>query len=209
LRTKLLDVEKNLPVEQSRKLKYEDIRQSLLTEYTNNKVGLATRRKSIYGVSFLDEFFENILVANINTPLLREFVSKLQIGELQRTVHTKSKSTVKRQITGASNATVDRVLSLLRRMMNIAREDGLIHAVPKFPMFAEDNVGTGFIEAEDFRTLLTHVPTYLRPLILFLFTSGCRVGAAKQITWETVARDGRSVNLPGAVVKNNTAITIP
>jgi hypothetical protein len=182
LRAKLDDVEKGVPVEASRKLKYEDIRESLLTEYRNNKVGLATRRKSVYGIAYLDEAFCNMLVVNITTPRLREFVADLQSAKLQRIVYTKTKSTVKRTIRGASNASINRVLALLRRAMNIARKDGLIHAVPSFPMMREDNVRSGFIEAEDFKKLLTHVPAYLRPLILFLFTTGCRIGAAQQIT---------------------------
>ena len=75
LRTKLADVEKGVPVEQARRLKYEDIRDSLLTKYKNNKVGLFTRRKSVYGIAYLDEFFANMLVININTPLLDEFAA--------------------------------------------------------------------------------------------------------------------------------------
>jgi integrase len=209
LRAKLDDVEKGVPIEASRKLKYEDIRQSLLTEYRNNKVGLATRRKSVYGIAYLDEAFCNMLVVNITTPRLRDFVADLQSGKLQRIVYTKTKSTDKRTIHGASNASINRILALLRRAMNIARKDGLIHAVPSFPMMHEDNVRTGFIEAEDFKKLLTHVPLYLRPLLLFLFTTGCRVGAAQQITWDMVAKDCRSILLPGAIVKNKTAITIP
>jgi hypothetical protein len=65
LRKKLADVAKGVPVE-SRKLNYENVRQSLLTDYADNKVGLA-KRKQIYGLAYLDEFFGNRLVAHINT----------------------------------------------------------------------------------------------------------------------------------------------
>ena len=94
-------------------------------------------------------------------------------------------------------------------MMNLARIAGLIHAVPHFPMLHEDNVRSGFIEPEDVRKLLTHLPAYLRPLLIFLFTTGCRVGAAKLITWDMVSRDGRSIDLPAAIVKNKNPVTIP
>jgi integrase len=209
LRTRLDEVDKNLPIEVSRNLKYEDIRESLLKDYAANKTGLSTRRKAVYGIAYLDEFFGNMLVNNINTPLLREFRDKLLTGELQRTVYRKTKSTDKREIKGASNATVNRIFALLRRGLNIAREDGLIHAVPKFPMLAEDNVRAGFIESEDFKKLLTHLSAYLRPLLIFLFTTGCRVGAAKLITWDMVSRDAKYFDLPGRIVKNDTNITIP
>ena len=120
-----------------------------------------------------------------------------------------TKSTDKRTIHGASNASINRVLALLRRAMNIARKDGLIHAVSSFPMMLEDNVRSGFIEPEDFKKLLIRIPAYLRPLMIFFYTAGCRIGAATQITWEMVCKDGRSIMLAVNIVKNKTPITIP
>jgi integrase len=209
LRKRLEEVERGVPVEQSRRLKYGDIRQSLLTDYANNKVGLATRRKQIYGLTYLDEFFGNMLVANITTARLRECQAKLLSGELQKIVYRKTKCTDKRAIHGASAATCNRIFALLRRAMNIARIDGLIQAVPHFPMLAENNVRTGFIEAADFRALLTDLPVHLRPLMVFLYTTGCRVGAATQILWTMVSKDARTITLPGRLVKNKKPITIP
>jgi len=59
-------------VEQSRKLRYEDIRKSLLTEYENNHIGLIKRGNGkIHGLHYLDQFFGNMLVKNITSPLLR------------------------------------------------------------------------------------------------------------------------------------------
>jgi hypothetical protein len=56
----------------------------LLTGYKNNKVGLATRRKSVYGIVYLDEFLAKMLVRHTNTPLLQKFVTQVQIRELQK-----------------------------------------------------------------------------------------------------------------------------
>ena len=120
-----------------------------------------------------------------------------------------TKYTDKRTIHGASNASINRVLALLRRAMNIAPKDGSIHAVSSFPMMLEDNVRSGFIEPEDFKKLLIRIPAYLRPLMIFFYTAGCRIGAATQITWEMVCKDGRSIMLAVNIVKNKTPITIP
>src|SRR5713226_32649 len=130
LRKKLDDVERGVPVEQSRKLRYENIRKSLITEYKNNHVGLVERRNGkIHGLDYLDEFFANILVKNITSPLLREFIAKLQSGELQRIVRENNPKE-KRAVKPMGNGTINRVLALLRKAMNIARKDALIHAVP-------------------------------------------------------------------------------
>lgn len=140
LRKKLDAVERGAPVEQSRKLRYEDIRKSLLTEYENNHIGLIERRNGqIHGLDYLDQFFGNMLVKNITSPLLREFIAKLQSRELQRIVRENNPKE-KRAVKPMGNGTINRVLALLRRAMNIARKDGLIHAVPYFPMLREDNV---------------------------------------------------------------------
>ena len=58
LRKRLEEVEKGVPVDQTRKLRYEDIREGLLTDYRNNRVGIIERRKGkIHGLAYLDEFF--------------------------------------------------------------------------------------------------------------------------------------------------------
>jgi len=140
LRKKLDAVERGAPVEQSRKLRYEDIMESLLTEYKNNHIGLVERRNGkIHGLDYLDQFFGNMLVKNITSPLLREFIAKLQSGELQHIVRENNPKE-KRAVKPMGNGTINRVLALLRKAMNIARKDGLIHAVPYFPMLREDNV---------------------------------------------------------------------
>jgi hypothetical protein len=152
LRKKLDAVERGAPVEQNRKLRYEDIRKSLLTEYENNHIGLVERRNGkIHGLDYLDQFFGNMLVKNITSPLLREFIAKLQSRELQRIVRENNPKE-KRAVKPMGNGTINRVLALLRKAMNIARKDGLIHAVPYFPMLREDNVRTGFVETDQFKT---------------------------------------------------------
>jgi integrase len=206
LRRKLEEVAKGMPVEQSRNLRYEGIHDSLLTEYRNNHVGLIEKRGGkIHGLDYLNEFFQNTKVVNITSPKLREFVSKLQSGELQKKCRNPKE---KRAIQPMKNGTINRVLALLRRMMNLARKDGLIHVVPAFPMLAENNVRDGFIETPQFKELLMLLPEHLHPLMAFLFTTGCRIGAALQITWDMLSADARFLTLPPVFVKNKKPITL-
>ena len=184
------------------------IRKSLLTEYENNHIGLIKRRNGkIHGLDYLDQFFGNMLVKNITSPLLREFIAKLQSRELQRIVRENNPKE-KRAVKPMGNGTINRVLALLRKAMNIARKDGLIHAVPYFPMLREDNVRTGFVETDQFKTILSHLPEHLHPLMIFLYRTGCRVGAALQITWEMVSGDATTMTLPAKIVKNKEPITL-
>src|SRR5262252_2237428 len=71
LRKRLEEVEKGVPVDQARKLRYENIREGLLTDYRNNHVGVVERRNGkIHGLSYLDEFFGGMKVSNIATPIV-------------------------------------------------------------------------------------------------------------------------------------------
>src|SRR6266436_5560614 len=68
------------PVEQ-RKIKYEDVRDTLLADYANgpqNGRSLVTKAdgtQTVWGLNHLNKFFGGYSVVDINTKLLREFIS--------------------------------------------------------------------------------------------------------------------------------------
>lgn len=156
-------------------------------------------------MDYLDEYFRKVRVSSITTPVLRKFVSALKGGELQKKIRNPKEH---RSVRPLENATINRILALLRRGMNIARKDGLISIVPYFPMLRETNVRTGFVEAKQFRELLKHLPAHLHPLMVFLFTTGCRIGAAVSITWDMVSTDCTKMFLPPNIYKNKDPITL-
>jgi len=206
LRKRLEEVEKGVPVDQARKLRYGDIREGLLTDYRNNHVGIVERRNGkIHGLSYLDEFFSGMKVANITTPIVRKFIEKLQSRELQKKCWNPKDH---RSIKVPENGTINRILALLSRMLNLAHEDGLLHAVPYIPKLKEDNVREGFIETPQFREILKHLPEYLHPLMVLLFTTGFRVGAAKRIVWDMLSADACFLTLPPGFIKNKKPITL-
>jgi integrase len=55
-----------------------------------------------------------------------------------------------------------------------------------FPMLKEDNVRKGFLTPTQFTKLRNTMPEHLRPLVTFLYFTGCRVGAALAITWSQI-----------------------
>jgi len=168
LRDRLGKVEQGLPVAEMKKLKYEDIRKTLIMDYRARGVKMLEEDKGgdpyVWGFEHLDPFFKNRLVRTITTDLLYQFVEK-------------------RQKEGAKNATINRNLSLLRRMMNLARREGKSVQFPYFPMLKENNVRKGFLTPAQFTKLRDAMPEHLRPLMTFLYFTGCRIGAALAITW--------------------------
>ncbi len=182
--------------EELRRLRYEQIRDSLLAEYRNGKQrghSLVTKSdgtETIWGLNHLDKFFASRSVVQITTDLLREFVTL-------------------RKKQGASHGTINRNMGLLRRMLHLARKEGRLQVIPHFPMLQEAAPRDGFVDDNQFKKLLAALPARLRPFILFLYTTGCRTGEAKQITWEQVHLDERVIRLTGTQTKNATPRTLP
>ncbi len=196
LRDRLGKVEQGLPVTEMKKLKYEDIRKTLILDYRTRGVKMLEEDKDgnpyIWGFEHLDPFFEKRPVRTITTNLLYEFIEK-------------------RQSEGAKNATINRNLSLLRRMMSLARREGKLAQAPYFPMLKEDNVRKGFLTPSQFIKLRDTMPEHLRPLVTFLYFTGCRIGAALAITWSQIEFEkGRfQLRIEGNQTKNEEPILLP
>ena len=72
--------------------------------------------------------------------------------------------TVKRQQAGAANATINRELAALKRLLRLAAQGEKITRVVHINMLREDNVRRGFFEREQFEAVRRHLPEALRPV---------------------------------------------
>jgi hypothetical protein len=82
---------------------------------------------------------------------------------------------------GASNATVNREVAILGRMLSLAVGGGKLSRKPKFAMLEENNVRQGFLEHGDFLNLLSNLRSHLKPLwSFFISAAGAR---AKELNW--------------------------
>ena len=201
LRRLMGDSERGLaPSFNLKKMKYGQLRQALLDDYTaRGNRSLKVRSDgtaSIAGLSQLDEFFHygdvtpGVSVSQITTDAAREFARK-------------------RLEEGVSTATINGSLRCLRRMLNLAREDGKIQSVPKIHLLKEPLARRGFITQKKFDELVAALPTTLRPLITFLYWCGVRVGEALQIDWTQVDLDNRTIRLEDDQTKTGEPRIVP
>jgi len=165
-------------------VKYEEIRNAWHADLEN--------KPHVGTLAHLDKFFGGMRVVSISSDTLRRFIET-------------------RRKQGAADATIRRNLVMLRAMMNQARKEKRLRMadIPYFPMPKDSQPRRGFIQPADFGKLLAAMPKNLRPLISFLYFTGCRLGAAKQITWDMVSSDCSEINLPGEITKTGEAITLP
>jgi integrase len=166
------------PTTNPAKLKYEDIRESLLEEYR------ARGKRSLLGLKHLDDFFEGRRVATITTNLLRTFIR-------ERKAHPPGLGPVK-------NSTLNRNLALLRRMMNLALRQGMIQFLPPFPVLPEERPRKPkFLAPQDFKSLRSELPDRLRPVLTFLYLTGCRLGEAREFQCRDVELDALEIRVDG------------
>jgi len=193
-----------------RKLNYGQLRQMLLDDYrAEENRSLKTRADgtcTIDGLSDLDRFFRwsverpvGDVVSSMDTDASRKFALWRKREGLRR----KAK---------ISNATINRSLALMRRMLHLAREHGKIAVVPKIKMLPEPAARSGFFEPDKLRELLNQLPSHLRPLVSFLYHCAMRVNEATQLDWsqlDLTAGDHGVIRLQGEQAKTGQARTVP
>jgi integrase len=111
---------------------------------------------------------------------------------------------------GTANATINRELAALKRMLNLGAKQTppIVDRVPHIPMLRENNVRKGFFEHGDFIKLREALPEHLRGFITFAYKTGWRLGEITALTWDKVDLKRGVVRLDPGETKNSEPRTI-
>ena len=111
---------------------------------------------------------------------------------------------------GASNATINRELAALKRMLNLGTQQTppKVDRVPYIPMLKENNVRKGFFEHEGFIALRDLLPSYLKSFVTFAYKVGWRDEEISGLTWSQVDRNQGIVRLEVGETKNDQGRTV-
>jgi len=178
-----------LPGVQFEKVLFEDLAEAFLRDYRlNQKKSLVKAERS---VNHLMKIFERVSVPQITTPRINKFI-ECRLDE------------------GASNATVNRELSALKRMLNLGAQQTppIVDRVPHISMLEENNVRTGFFEHDEFLAVRSCLPEYLKGFVTFGYKSGWRVSEITGLKWSNVDLENRVVCLDIGMTKNKEGRTI-
>jgi integrase len=181
--------EGKMPGVQFEKVTFEELAENFLQDYRiNQKKSLIRAERS---VNHLKDSFEGDKVVNITTPKINDHILK-RIEE------------------GAKNATINRELSALKRMLNMGAKQTppLVDRVPHIPMLKENNVRKGFFEHDQFLALRDHLPEYLKGFVTFAYKTGWRISEISELTWQQVDREQGIVRIEAGETKNDEARTI-
>jgi len=103
----------------------------------------------------------------------------------------------------ASAGSINRELSLLRRMFCLAIQAGKLLTRPHVPLLAENNVRTGFFDREQFDSLRRHLPEAIQPVVTFAHVTGWRIRSeVLSLQWRQVDLEAGTVRLDPGTTKN-------
>lgn len=179
-----------------KKLRYEDMRNTLFADYRNNGHKSLERRSDgterICGVQALDATFADYRASNITSTKMLEFISK-------------------RKAEGVPNATINRSLAALRRMFYLAYKYKLLRFddIPHFPMLKEDNVRKGFLDHEQFIRLRDALAEHVRPIFTAAYYTGMRLGELAGLRWNQVKLHDKQILLNPGETKNKEPRIVP
>ncbi len=168
---------------------FEDLAEDFLRDYRIN--GKKTLAKANRSVRHLKRFFEGYNVPQITTPRINKYV-EMRLDE------------------GAANATINRELAALKRMLNLGANQTppTVDRLPHIPMLRENNVRKGFFEHDEFLALRAALPDYMKGLTTFGYKCGWRVSEITNLTWSHVNLEQGIVRLETGETKNDEARTI-
>jgi integrase len=174
---------------------YEDARSLLLEVYEEKKLkSLLTRadgEKTICGLVQLDDFFKGRRISKITLDDVSEFKKK-------------------RQKSGAGPSIINRSLSCLRRMLVLMHQRKKLRVVPFIEMLPEPEPRQGFLKPARYAELENAMQEDLRPVLFYLYITGCRSGAAKKVDWtQVIFEDGKvAILLRAAQTKNKEPLLL-
>lgn len=107
----------------------------------------------------------------------------------------------------AAVATVNRECAYLRRGFRLAVRQGMLASRPDFSLLHESNARRGFFEAEQFASLVKHLPDWLAPVARFAYVTGWRRSEMLSLQWANVDRKHKVIRIERT--KNDEARTLP
>ncbi len=157
------------------RIRYEDAARDLREYYKttgSRDTGEAEKR-----LKHLDAFFSGMKIAGLGAADVTRYAAR-------------------RQTAGASNATINREVSVLGRMLKVAYRNGKLFRLPVFPdKLKESAPRSGFFEADQFEAVRRRLPEDLRVAVSLAYTLGWRIDS------EILSLERRQVDLKAGTIR--------
>jgi integrase len=196
------------------KVRFDELAESFLADYRINQKKSLERAE--HSVKHLKDSFEGFRIVDITTPRIQAYIEDRmkwtcndcyeEFGAQDSCFNCGSIDLSK----GASNATINRELAALKRMLNLGAQQTppKVDKVPYIPMLKENNIRKGFFEHAEFLALRDALPSYLKGFATFAYKVGWRVSEITGLTWKHVDLKNGIVRLETGETKNDESRTV-
>jgi integrase len=198
------DIERGLPVNlKLNRIRFDEAAKDLKTEYAVNARRSADELERRIRLHLTPHFggrkLATITTADVNTFILKRRTDVIVFGEGED-----------RKERRVSNGEINRELTTLKRIFNLARQNGKLTHVPHIPMLKERNVRTGFFEREQISRIVAHLPPAIRPAVQLAYITGWRIPSeVLPLQWRHVDFEARVIRLDPHTTKNDEGRTFP
>jgi integrase len=198
------DIAHGLPVNPKlNRIRFDEAAEDLKTEYAVNGRRSADELERRIRLHLLPHFggrrLATITTADANTFILKRRADVMVFGEGEDRTERK-----------VSNGEINRELTTLKRIFNLARQNGKLTHVPHIPMLKERHVRTGFFERDQITRIVAHLPPAIRPAVQLAYITGWRIPSeVLPLQWRHVDFEARVVRLDPHTTKNDEGRTFP
>lgn len=208
--------EHNLPIiPRAEYLTFNDAAQAVIDDFVaNGKRSLAVVQRRI--TKHLMPAFGGRRLVGIGSADVTAYIAKRQVDTvIVRKAHTvKHDDGTEIQVPAVtkpvSNAEINRELQILKRIFNLAIEQGRIAGKPTFKMLREAPARAGFFERQQYESVLAHLPTYIQPVVTFAYITGWRIAdEVLPLEWRQVDFEAGEIRLDAGTTKNDEGRVFP
>ena len=139
---------------------------------------------------------------------LRQHLDGVMLDEINRAMLNKIQQ--HRKSEGVANATVNRCLQVISRILRKAQNEWeWIAQAPKVPILSEPLERVRFLEINESKRLLAELPEHIAVMVAFSLETGLRMSNVTGLQWHQVDLEKRRLWIPAAQAKAKKGIYVP